>query len=464
MKVETLSKNVILSSIAASFALTVPISVEATATKIVNDDVSLDPSERYSFGNTGFKVFTIQHKLLDYNLEVTEEEAGVYGVKTHAAIRQFQKMKKLNVDGVAGPETLAALFINKNIEEVEVEDYLLLEIQEGQLFQFGDKGDAVKEIQKKLTDVGYYHFDKDGVYGSKTKEAVVAYQKDNGLIIDGIIGEQTYEHLAGVSLTVKHEVEADNNLNSAVFAANEDILEVPSPTIMSVVKKVEKNDINNVDLLQNGDRGQAVKDLQSLLKNKGYFNHSTDGDFGPITEAAVRNYQIQNRLTVDGIAGQKTIVHLRTATAAPAVSRSAPPPTTTTKKENTKVKTEKNNETVPSSDLITYAKSFIGTPYVWGGTTPSGFDCSGFLMYVYKNQGINIPRTVSDIWSVGNSVDSLQVGDLVFFETYKKGPSHAGIYLGNQQFLHAGSSSGVTISDMTINYWSTRYLGAKRIN
>ncbi|WP_188623056.1 C40 family peptidase [Caldalkalibacillus thermarum] len=115
------------------------------------------------------------------------------------------------------------------------------------------------------------------------------------------------------------------------------------------------------------------------------------------------------------------------------------------------------------SSLINEAKKYIGTPYLWGGSSPStGFDCSGFLQYVFRTQGINLPRTVASIWSAGTSVSSPQPGDIVFFETYTSGPSHAGIYLGNNQFIHSGTSTGVTISNMTTSYWSQRYLGAKR--
>lgn len=113
------------------------------------------------------------------------------------------------------------------------------------------------------------------------------------------------------------------------------------------------------------------------------------------------------------------------------------------------------------SALITEAKKYIGVPYVWAGSTPSGFDCSGYLNFVYAKVGISVPRTVETIWNATKHVSSLQAGDLVFFETYKTGPSHAGIYLGNNKFIHAGSSRGVEISDMENTYWKPRYLGAK---
>lgn len=111
--------------------------------------------------------------------------------------------------------------------------------------------------------------------------------------------------------------------------------------------------------------------------------------------------------------------------------------------------------------IIQSAKSFYGTPYLWGGSTPAAFDCSGFIQYVFDKHGISIPRTVATIWNAGAHIATPSRGDLVFFETYTEGPSHAGIYLGDGQFIHSGSSTGVTIADMHNSYWGPRYLGAK---
>jgi cell wall-associated NlpC family hydrolase len=110
--------------------------------------------------------------------------------------------------------------------------------------------------------------------------------------------------------------------------------------------------------------------------------------------------------------------------------------------------------------IIDEAKKYIGSPYRWGGNTPAGFDCSGFTKYVFDKQGVSLPRTAASQWDAATPVNSPSIGDLVFFETYKVGPSHVGIYLGNNKFISA-ASSGVTISDMTSTYWKTRYLGAK---
>ncbi len=149
--------------------------------------------------------------------------------------------------------------------------------------------------------------------------------------------------------------------------------------------------------------------------------------------------------------------------------------TTSTVKSTTSAKTTSTNaaKTTAStqntgskaSAVIATAKNYMGVPYVWGGVSPSGFDCSGFTQFVLKENGISIPRVTSDQYGAGVAVSksNLRVGDLVFFTTYKAGPSHVGFYMGDGKFIHSSSSKGVTISSLDSSYYSSRYIGARRV-
>ncbi len=120
------------------------------------------------------------------------------------------------------------------------------------------------------------------------------------------------------------------------------------------------------------------------------------------------------------------------------------------------------------SEILSEAQQYLGTPYVNGGASPSGFDCSGFVYYVLKQCGYAPYRTPNDQYKQGTAVDKsdLQPGDIVFFAgTYASGISHVGIYAGGGQFIHAPNSrSTVSYSDLTTGYWANHYYGARRMS
>jgi cell wall-associated NlpC family hydrolase len=116
-----------------------------------------------------------------------------------------------------------------------------------------------------------------------------------------------------------------------------------------------------------------------------------------------------------------------------------------------------------AEQLTRSALRFLGVPYSFGGTTASGFDCSGFVQHVFAMLGVGLPRTADAQYDVGRpAVGGPRPGDLVFFDTYG-GVSHVGIYLGRGQFVHASSSHGVMVSHLSESYWASRYVGAKRL-
>ena len=124
-----------------------------------------------------------------------------------------------------------------------------------------------------------------------------------------------------------------------------------------------------------------------------------------------------------------------------------------------------SNGTSKASAIIATGKQYIGVKYVFGGTTPSGFDCSGFTQYVFAKHGISLPRVARDQYQKGTAVSfsNLKAGDLVFFSLGKNGSvDHMGVYVGNGQFINASSSKGVTIYTLG-SYWKSAYVGAKRV-
>jgi len=183
--------------------------------------------------------------------------------------------------------------------------------------------------------------------------------------------------------------------------------------------------------LKYGMRSGEVTNLQNDLKNLGYFGSTSTGYFGSVTKQSVIAYQKNYGLYADGIVGHAT-------------ARS--------------IKVER---------IVQTGKWYLGVPYVFGGSTTKGFDCSGFTQYVMAQNRISIPRTTELQYGKGTSVSksSLKKGDFVFFETYKPGPSHVGIYLGSDKFIHASSGAGkVIISNLFSNtYYSQHYIGARRM-
>ena len=190
-----------------------------------------------------------------------------------------------------------------------------------------------------------------------------------------------------------------------------------------------------------GDQGDRVLAVQLRLIDLGYNVPKATGEYDARTARAVMTYQKQARLNQTGAVDEITWHFLMDYGKGGNYG----------KKDVTR--------------LLNIAMRFGGVPYVWGGETPAGFDCSGFVQYVFRQIGINLPRTADVQYELGRKVlqSELQPGDLVFFETYEPGASHDGIYVGEGKFIAANSGTGVAVVSLGDPYWSSRYLGARRL-
>ncbi|MDE3838923.1 peptidase P60 [Bacillus methanolicus] len=385
---------------------------------------------------------------------------------------------------IVGSTFASALFMLPSISDAALGDSEL---------KLGMKNDDVKQLQQLLKNKGYFTYHTaTGYYGSITEKAVKIFQSSVGLPQTGVFDRKTYERLTGVphkaiaaqpsaNSTLKigargKEVgQLQSQLKSLGYFTYPSITQYFGTITADAVRKFQQNygltadgiadsktliklkkvlnqkgkstPINNKTeptqaemRLTIGSTGEEVKKVQTKLKELGYFTYPTiTGYFGMATYDAVKEYQIANKLSATGTVDFTTYTRLMQA------------------------KPSRKEKQFNVINLIGDAAELLGTRYQWGGTTPEkGFDCSGFLVYVFEKQGVSLPRTVALIWNAGKQVDKPSVGDLVFFETYRPGASHVGIYIGNNQFIHCGSSTGVTISNLTSKYWSERYLGAKR--
>lgn len=199
--------------------------------------------------------------------------------------------------------------------------------------------------------------------------------------------------------------------------------------------------------VKKGMYGDEVSKLQGKLREYGYYTDPVDGRFGTNTLGAVIQFQLDAGLEADGVVGLGTWEALKNFHGASSISRG--------RVDNRK-----------SQILLNMARQYLGVPYVWAGRSPGGFDCSGFIYFLFDQIGYGLPRMADGQFEVGIPVsrNALQPGDLVFFTTYEPGPSHVGIYLGNDQFIHASSGAGhVTITSLSGAYYRERYLGARRI-
>ncbi|MGN0776166.1 MAG: peptidoglycan-binding protein [Candidatus Ventricola sp.] len=302
-------------------------------------------------GSTGTKVRDLQQDLTTlgyYWAEIT----GNYGSKTEAAVKNFQQKNNLTADGVAGTKTLSAIAsaIERKGGTSSSSGYA-----SGTTLKLDSQGSAVTQLQTDLKQLGYYYGSITGNFGSKTEEAVKDFQKAKGLYADGVAGTKTLS-------AVKAAVDAAGGSSSSsttglkvgstgdkVTALQQDLTAlgyyygditghygsmtkaavksfqkakgitqdgIAGTTTLNAIAKAlgGSSGSSSTASLREGDNSSAVLELQTMLKSLGYYYGDLTGKFGSLTKTAVRKFQDDNGLTVDGIAGQKTLNLLRSKT------------------------------------------------------------------------------------------------------------------------------------------------------
>ena len=211
-----------------------------------------------------------------------------------------------------------------------------------------------------------------------------------------------------------------------------------------------------VNLRQKADKTSQV--IKTLTQNTKVTVTSSENGWAYVDVNGTKGYIAENLLSTT----QKETSRSGSTTREQTKTNTAKTTASNTTQDTSKVVTESTSTSQSGNSVVSYAKQFLGCKYVYGGTSTSGFDCSGFTQYVYKHFGVNLNRTAASQYSNGKAVTSLQAGDLVMFG--KSGINHVGIYIGGNTFIHAANPGrGVTIDTLSTGYYKTNYVGARRI-
>ena len=244
-------------------------------------------AQSYKLGDEADEIATIQTALTTLKL-YTGSITGHYGEKTQAAVQTFQKKYALTSDGIAGDDTIKALYDAAGIDAAGSSASSGSSSGETALLRYGSQNEAVRQLQQDLTKLGYYTGTVSGHFGSKTEAAVMDFQRKNGLTADGVVGAKTL---------AKIEEKLGGSSSSGSSSTNS------SSSSSSSSSSVLKYGVQNSD---------AVKTLQTNLKTLGYYkNGSVTGNYGNLTKEAVAQFQRDNGLDADGIAGAKTLARIQ---------------------------------------------------------------------------------------------------------------------------------------------------------
>lgn len=217
-------------------------------------------------------------------------------------------------------------------------------------------------------------------------------------------------------------------------------VKAPKQAKKDAAKKTKKTKEKQQSKVQQSN--WRLKVAQQKLQVLGFSDERPSGRMTEATSTALKSFQKQHKLKADGELNDATYHKL-----------------------TWEAFTKEGIHKVQGKEIVSRAAKYKGVPYVFGGTTTKGFDCSGYVQYVFKDCKAKLPRLADEQALQGIFVTQKQLrpGDLVFFTTYAPGASHVGIYAGDGQFWSASSSKGVILSSLKEEYWKQRYFGARRV-
>ena len=479
-----------------------------TATPIPTAEPSPTPTPEplhLKKGDRSGVVVDIQLRLMELNYMDYDEPTNYFGSITREAVRQFQRRNDLEVTG-----------------EINAADYSILMSNFAKLYMasLGDEGKDIEEMQKRLHELDYLE-KITGTFDEATEDAIKDFQEKNELVVDGMVGSQTKavlysEDAVPFSLSKGSEGEDvlmyQQRLFELGYLSTEPDGKYGKDTVQAVKRFQERNDIivdghigpatrealmdkhakyNKLELTMGGD---DVERVQRRLYELNYLKRSeVSSYYGETTENAVKAFQKNNKLTVDGTVGKNTYIALfsdeavRSAkpvsatpepTATPKPTKTPRPGSSTPKPTNTprpgsstpKPTNGTGNTTEERiNNFIKIAKSKLGCPYVRGAKGPDSFDCSGFVYWCLNKAGVQQSYMTSYQWRYTtryqriSSMNNIKKGDVIVYKmsAYE---GHVAIALGNGMMIDASSRNGrVVIRTYESNYWHNCFYCAYRI-